>query len=292
MRSDMTHHLRRPLFWYTGANMLKHKRFVAGLLAGLGLAAFVVLPAAAQNLTQGYQASGTLQNGMIVRLKKGSPSTVEALNQKEETEMFGLVVSSSDATVSLANPAQTQVYVATFGQYPALVNTQNGPIRAGDKLVISAVSGVGMRADAKHQVLIGKALQSFADGSNAEGHLKLSDGTTVAMGRIMVDISVTRNPSYSGDVVAGVPHVLVSIARAVTNKPLTALRLYGSLVVIALDFAIAGAILYAGIRTGMNSIGRNPLAKKSILRSLVTVILSSLVVVLVGLIAVYLLLRI
>jgi hypothetical protein len=272
--------------------MFKHKRVIAALFAGLSLAALVVLPVAAQNVTQGYQAASNLQNGMVVRIKKGNATTVEALKQQEEKEMFGLVVSSSDAPVALSSPDASQVYVATFGQYPALVNTQNGTIRAGDRLVISSVSGVSMKADTKHEVLIGKALQSFSDGSNAEGHVKLSDGKTVAMGRIMVDIGVTRNPTYSGDVAPGVPKALVNVAKAVTDKPLTALRLYGSLIIIFIVFMVAGGIMYSGVRTGMTSIGRNPLAKKSILRNLITVILMSLVVVFVGLIAVYLLLRI
>jgi len=272
--------------------MFKHKRLLARMLVGLGLAVLVVLPAAAQNVTQGYQASGTLQNGMVVRLKHGTAGMVEALDQKNETDMFGLVVASTDATVSLSSPNQNQVYVATFGQYAALVNTENGPVKPSDQLVISAVDGVAMKADTKHQVLIGKAMQGFGDNSNAEGHIKISSGETVAVGRIMVDIGVTRNPTYSGDVAAGVPHVLVSIAHAITDKPVTALRLYGCLVIMFIALAVAGGILYAGIRTGMTSIGRNPLAKKSILRSLVTVTLMSLIVVFVGMIAVYLLLRI
>lgn len=272
--------------------MSKHKRLFAAALAGIGLAVLAALPAVAQNVTQGYQADGDLQNGMVVRLKKGSATTVQALSQQSETDMLGLVVAPGDATVSLSGPNTSQVYVATFGQYPALVTTQNGPISAGDRLVISSVGGISMKADTKHQVLIGKALQSFTDGSNAEGHVKLSNGQTAAVGRIMVDIGVTRNPTYSGDVAPGVPHVLVNIARAITDKPLTALRLYGCVAVLFLSFVVAGGVLYAGIRTGMTSIGRNPLAKKSILRNLITVTLMALVVVFVGLIAVYLLLKI
>src|SRR5207253_11344440 len=134
--------------------------------------------------------------------------------------------------VSLPSASQSQVSVPTFSESPALVNTQNGVVKAGDQLVISSIAGVAMKTDTKHQVIVGKALQSFSDGSNAEGHLKLSDGRTVAVGRIMVDLGVTRNPTYSGDVAPGVPHLLVQIASAVTNKPLTALRLYGCLGVI------------------------------------------------------------
>jgi len=272
--------------------MNKHRQVVTGLLTGFGLTAFMLLPVGAQSVTQGYQASGTLQNGMVVRLKPGTPGTVEALDQKNETDMFGLVVASAEATVSLSNPTQSQVYVATYGEYTGLVNTQNGLIKAGDQLVISSVTGVAMKSDAKHQVIIGKALQGFSDNSNAEGHIKTSDGTTVALGRIAINIGVARNPTYAGDVAPGVPHILVNIAHAITNKPLTALRLYGSLIALSIAFVVAGCIMYAGVRTGMNSIGRNPLAKKSILRNLITVTIMSIVVVFIGLIAVYLLLKI
>lgn len=273
--------------------MLKHKRTLPAVVLGLLLPIFMLLVhGSAQNLTQGYKASGNIQDGMVVRLKPGSSGTVESLDQKHETDMFGLAVAPTDSPVSLSSPSQTQIYVATYGEYPALVDTQNGPIKAGDQLVISSVEGVAMEADTKHQVLIGKAMQSFADNSEAIGHVKLSDGQSVAVGRITVDIGVTRNPTYSGDVAAGVPHVLTNIARAITDKPLTALRLYGSLIIIFISFVIAGAILYAGIHTGMTSIGRNPLARKSILRQLVTVTLMSLIVVFVGIIAVYLLLKI
>ncbi|HSW99907.1 MAG TPA: hypothetical protein VLH38_02620 [Patescibacteria group bacterium] len=272
--------------------MFKYKRIGASLLAGLGLAVFALLPVAAQSVTQGYQASGTLQNGMVVRLKPTAHGTVEALSQKNETDMFGLVVASGDTAVSLSSPTQSQVYVATYGEYTALVTTQNGSIKAGDQLVISSINGVAMKSDTKHEVIIGKALRGFSDGSDAESHIKTSDGTTVALGRIAVNIGVARNPTYAGDVAPGVPHILISIARAVTNKPLTALRLYGCLVVLLIAFIVAGGVMYSGIRSGMNSIGRNPLAKKSILKNLVTVIVMALVVVFIGLIAVYLLLKI
>lgn len=272
--------------------MYKRKRLFVGLIATAALALSIAIPAAAQNVTQGYQATGNLQNGMVVRLKPGDKGTVEALNQNKETDMFGLVVAPTDAPVSLSSDANSQVYVATFGQYPVLVDTQNGVIKSGDQLVISSVAGIAMKSDSKHQIIVGKALQNFSDGSNAEDHVKLSNGQTVAVGRVLVDIGVTRNPTYSGDVAPGVPHILIQIAAAVTNKPLTALRLYGCLVVIFIAFVLAGSILYSGIRSGMSSIGRNPLAKNAILRNLIAVVLLSLVVVLVGLIAVYLLLKI
>jgi len=60
------------------------------------------------------------------------------------------------------------------------------------------------------------------------------------------------------------------------------------LIIIA---AISGSILYGGVRTTMVSIGRNPLAKASIMRGLAQVVLVSIIIFIIGLIGVYLLLK-
>jgi hypothetical protein len=246
----------------------------------------------AQDVTQGYVTDESLQNGVIVRLKPDDKSKVEALSQEKESDMFGAVVSSTESPVSLSDPDASQVFVANFGQYSVLVSTQNGQIAAGDSIVISSVKGVGMKADNVHRVIVGKALQNFADDSNAESRAKISDGSTVAIGRIKVDISVKRNPAYNGDRIAGVPSALSRVAYAVTDKPVTALRIYAGLAVMGTCLLIAGAILYSGIHAGMTSVGRNPLAKKGIMRSLMAMTLISLIVVSIGLFAVYLILKI
>ena len=263
-------------------------------MLGLLVALTAITPVAAQNVTQGYQSDEPLQNGMIVRLKSDSKVKVEALTTDTQRDMLGVTVANSDAPVSLSDPGQTQVFVATFGRYQVLVNTQNGPIKPGDLITISSIKGVGMKVDADHEVVIGKALESFADNSDAEGYVTLSDTskTKVALGRIMVDIGVGRNPTYSGDTVSGVPKFLSRAAQAVTDRPVSALRLYACLAVLGVAFAIAGGIIYSGVRTGMTAVGRNPLAKKSIFRNLITVALMATIVAIVGIIAVYLLLRI
>jgi F0F1-type ATP synthase membrane subunit c/vacuolar-type H+-ATPase subunit K len=85
---------------------------------------------------------------------------------------------------------------------------------------------------------------------------------------------------------------LSKAAQIVTNKPVSAIRIYASLIVLALAVVIAGVLLYSGVRNGMTAIGRNPLAKRSITRSLLQVVIISLIVFIIGLIAVYLLLKI
>ena len=276
---------------------LNKKNFKRALYLGLFFSGLMFVisgmtGAHAQDVTQGYQVDSALQNGTIVRIKPGDKAKVEALPQEKETDMFGVVVSSSESPVSLSDPDKQEVFVAIQGRYDVLVTTQNGDIKPGDGVVVSSINGAGMKVDDLHRILVGKALESFSDNSDAEGHVKLADGSTVAIGRIKVDLSVSRNPSFSGDTIAGVPHALSRLAFSVTDKPVTAFRIYAGISVMGVCMLIAGAILYAGIHGGMASVGRNPLAKNAIMRNMIGTTLMSLIVVSIGLFAVYLLLKI
>ncbi len=262
------------------------------LLAGVLFVVSGMRGANAQDVAQGYSTDEALQNGTIVRLKPSDKAKVEPLIQEKETDMFGVIISSGESPVSLSDPNEQQVFVATQGRYQVLVSTQNGQIKQGDGVVVSSIKGVGMRVDDLHRILVGKALENFDGQSDVESTAKISDGRTVSLGRILVDINVKRNPAFSGDTIAGVPHSLSRLAQSVTNKPITAFRIYAGLAVLLTCLLIAGAILYSGIHAGMTSVGRNPLAKSSILRSLITMTLTSLIVVSIGLFAVYLILKI
>jgi len=153
-----------------------------------------------------------------------------------------------------------------------------------------------MKAGTDQEVILGKAIGTFAGTNDAESRITLTDSIggkqEVSLKRIGVDISVAHNPNYSGDITAGVPHFLSKAAQLVTKKPVTALRIYACLAVLALALGVAGGIIYAGVRTGMTAVGRNPLAKKSIWRNLISVVLMAIVIVMIGVVAVYLLLKI
>lgn len=279
--------------------MGKHKRIFQRFLLIAGLALFAICTygvARAQNVTQGYASDSVLQKGMIVRLKPGDSNTVQALNQKDASDMFGVIVSSGDATLSLSNPGNTQqVYVATYGQYDVLVSTQEGPIKEGDFITISSLNGVGMKAATTQQLVIGKALKGFDGTSESEGATTLQTNSgkkEVHLGHVPIEVSVAHNPLYEKEKEAGVPDFLSKAAQLVTDRPVSAFRIYVSLAVVVLSLVIAGSILFAGVRSGMTSIGRNPLAKSSIVRGLVQVTLMSLIVFAIGLFAVYLVLRI
>lgn len=257
---------------------------------------FLTATAAAQTVTQGYQTDQVLQKGMIVRLKPDDGKKIQALSQNDSSDMLGVVVAAGDAPVSLsAIGADQQAFVAHYGRYEVLVSNQNGPIKAGDMIAISSLEGVGMKAGTEQELVIGKALKTFDGTTNSQGRAELdtSQGKrTISLGRIEVEIAIARNPIHQRDTQPGVPRALSRLAATVTDQPVTAFRIYASVMVLLLSIIVAGSVLYAGVRTGMIAVGRNPLAKSSIVRNLIQVTLMSLIVFLIGLIAVYLLLRV
>src|SRR2546423_631286 len=91
---------------------------ILGMLTGVVLLALLFVTGVhAQNVTQGYQADKPLENGMIVRLKPGDATKVQAVTSENAGDMLGVTVASSAAPVSLSDPTKQQVFVAAFGQY-------------------------------------------------------------------------------------------------------------------------------------------------------------------------------
>ena len=281
--------------------MVKRKRFIEYGFIVLGLLVFVgtVTGALAQDVAQGYLSDKPIQLGIVVQQKPGDPSRVQPLSQESEEEMLGVVVAPNDAPVSISNnDDEEQIYVATYGEYDVLVSSQNGPISVGDTIAVSALDGVGMKSDDSRASILGKATEAFDGKSKVQSTARLKNslgGTqTVALARIKVNVNVAHNPAYNPPVTApdGVPSFLAEAAEIVTDKPVGALRIYASLAVLVLAIIIAGILLFSGVRTSMTAIGRNPLAKKSIMRNLLQLILIAMIILTIGVIAVYLLLKI
>lgn len=266
------------------------------VLALFGLTLLIVCcritSASAQTVTQGYGADSVLQRGMIVRLDKNDTTKVVLAKADEAEYIHGVVVNANDAPVTLSSDGQ-KVFVASVGRYDVLVSNQSGPIKNGDYITISSLDGIGMKAGQTQSTIVGKALADF-DGSSgviSNTAAKTDNGKTqnVAIGRIAVDIGVGHNPLQKSE--SNVPEVLRKATTSIANKPVSAARAYLSIVVFIATAAIAASILYAGIRSSIVAIGRNPLSRRSISKGLIQVILTSVIIFISGLFGVYLLLK-
>lgn len=263
--------------------------FGLGLLVGLSLTS----PLGAQAVTEGFNADASLQRGMIIRIKKEDPTKIEAVTSETQDQMHGIVVNSNDAPVTISDDGQ-RFFVATTGQYDTLVSNQNGTINAGDYITISALSGVGMKAGTREQFIIGRALGSFDGEKDVVSTSELSSSTgekqNVSIGRVQVSIGVARNPHLKGED-PNVPEFLRKTTEAIAGKPVDAIRIYIGILVFGITTFVASSLLYGGVRSGIISIGRNPLSKKSIVRGMLQVVITGLIVFVSGIFGVYLILR-
>lgn len=251
-------------------------------------------PLFAQALTQGYGSDQITQRGMLIQLKKDDPSKVEAVKQATADKLFGVVVDVNDAPVTLSSDGK-KVFIATAGKFDVMVSTQNGPIKAGDYITVSAIDGIGMKAGSKEPIIIGRALGDFDGAINKIGvsQVKSSDGTNkeVTIGRVQTDVVVAGNPLLKAEQ-PNVPEALRKAAEAIAGKPVNAVRIYTSMFVFIVSTVVATILLYGGVRSAIISIGRNPLGKKSIIRGMFQVIITGLIVFISGVFGVYLLLRV
>jgi hypothetical protein len=249
-----------------------------------------------QAVTQSYNAGSSVEQGMIVQLESKNSNTVVPLSPLSISAMLGVVVPANDAAVTLTPQSSTaqQVFVATAGRYDVLVSNEDGPIAVGDPITISSLGGIGMNATVNQAIVLGKAASAFNGTSNviSSVNLKNSDGKTmkVSLGEIVVDLDIAHNPLQSKET-DYVPGFLAKTATTVANKPVSAARIYLGVLTLLASAIVTGNLLYSGVRSGMQAIGRNPLSRKSIIRSLIQTVIAGLIIFVVGIFAVYLLLK-
>jgi hypothetical protein len=278
---------------------VKVSRISIGLAFVIGLASVIVLPAAAETYGGGsvasYAADGPIDKGSIVILTGKDSNRVKIASQKDVTNMFGVVVDRTQLPLSVTNDGiENETFVAVSGTYTVLVSNQEGNINAGDYLTLSSLNGVAMKAGDTDVTVFGRANANFNDSNVSLGTTTLKDsagGTkTVKLGSVPVTIDIKSNPNHkSTDVNA--PEFLKRVGEAVADKEVSPIRIYIGVAIAVISLLAAIAVLYAGIRNGVISIGRNPMSKKSIFRAIFEVILTAALILIIGLFAVYLLLK-
>lgn len=244
---------------------------------------------------QRYQAESSFDNGTIVQLVDPESRAIARAPAGSPDKMFGVVVNPNQLPLRIQDDSiENEIHVSSSGTYNVLVSTQAGAIRPGDFVTLSAVSGVAMKASEDDGIVFGRAAGAFDGTSTAMGSttLKDSDGRTrqVALGTVPVTIDIRNNPNEISTKV-NVPEPLERVGQAIAEKEVDPIRIYLSLAITLIGSIAAIVVIYAGVRNSMISIGRNPMSKKSIFRALLEIILTSVLILIISLFAVYLLLR-
>lgn len=243
-----------------------------------------------------YNADTRLKAGTVIQVDDKDASKVISATQDNLEKAFGVVVTANNMPIRISNSANAnQVFVATNGSQQVMVTSENGPVKAGDSLALSSLSGTLMKATSKQKIVFGKALANFDGKNNTIGTttLKDTDGNAhkqIGIGIIPISIEIIPNPEIDSTE-ANLPEQLQRLGQQIAEKPVSQIRIYISMAIVTITIILALVLLYSGVKNAIISIGRNPLSRKSIFRALLQVVLTSVIVLIIGLFSVYLLLR-
>ncbi len=241
-------------------------------------------------IARGYTSSDSgLQTGMVVALSLdgSNGSSVERATQESSNRVVGIVTPGDNSLVTVSS-LTAKVLVESEGQTDAYVNDINGPVNKGDLLVLSPLKGILMRANDTTGTVIGIA----ADTATQTSTYSYQDGSQTKDTQI-AKIKINLN-QQGGGASASQPNdsALAKIGRAIASKEVSEIRVLVALILFVLVLIAEGAIIYGAITSAITALGRNPLGRKIINRELIKVIIIALLVLLVGLAAVYGVLRV
>lgn len=264
------------------------------LFSGIGIALFVMglspVGAASANISHSYSAKSAITSGSLVSLDPLRPNFVVLANSSNGQKLIGVAVAENDSLLAVYNSSGTDtVQVATSGTANTLVSSLNGAIKVGDKVSVSPFNGVGMKASAGLQI-IGLAQTSFDESTVGGAAEKVTDKngkvSQIRVGYIKLSIAIGNDSTGENQL-----NAIQRLAQSISGHKVSTTRaIFGFLVAIVASVGIV-VLIYASIYGGIISIGRNPLAKYAVFRSMASVFGMAGLIALVASLTVFLLLR-
>lgn len=114
---------------------------------------------------------------------------------------------------------------------------------------------------------------------------------SVVMASSHTEIIATTSVNTDQSSSSMLPQFLKNMSEDIAGKPVSTVRVYASLAILLFAASLAVMLLYSGIKVSIASINRNPLSKKPIVKSVFQIIVTSIIIFLIGVFAVYLILR-
>lgn len=240
---------------------------LSGILIVLGLAP---VGASSANISHSYHSTSNIANGSIVSLDPSRSDYVQPANSTNGARLLGVAVASNDSLLAV-DATNGDIQVATSGTANVLISTLNGDINVGDRVAVSPFDGIGMEA-APGSYIIGLAQTAFNSGSPGATTQKITDKsgktTLVKLGYVRLNIAIGTDNSSGG---VSSLNSLQKIAKSLTGHTISTIRVIISLIVAVVALVALITLIYASIYGSIMSVGRNPLAKLAIFRTLGTV---------------------
>jgi len=201
---------------------------------------------------------------IIVSTPKGYGLT----NLAYDSSMYGVYTQSPG--IFLQNTADPLAKpVLQLGKAYVLVSSINGNIKKNDFITTSTIAGVGQKAT-RNGMILGTALADYSNSNQKE------------TGKILVAVNPHFNASFA-DTKTNLLEVLRNASDPTTLTQLTSLRYVVAAGIVLAAFGI-GFIYFGKVTaSGVEALGRNPLASRSIQLSLVVNLILMIVIIVAGL---------
>jgi len=270
-----TYHIdkNKKLVYYQ--NMGYKSLLTINIITIVALLAFVMLPItfAQQTIDSSLGVAisvpiidDNIKDGMII---SSSENGYTASKISYDPATYGVLTLNPATHIVRNKDDDSTKPVITFGKAYVLISTVNGPIRANDFIATSERPGVGQKATINGNV-VGVAQEDYTE----------SDPQKIGKILIIVD------PKYNGSFVALRTNLLQTLrgaAGGVGVSPLTSLRYVIAALVVIISFAL-GFIYFGRVaRSGVEAMGRNPLAGHMIQFGIVLNLVLTAVIVGIGL---------
>lgn len=197
-----------------------------------------------------------------------TPKGYQLTSLAYDSNMYGVLTESP--ALFLQNTDQpTSKPVLHSGKAYVLVSSINGNIKKNDFITTSTIAGVGQKAS-RNGMILGTALQDYTNAN------------PTITGKILVSVNPHFNASFA-DTKTNVLEVLRNAGDPSTMTQLTSLRYVIAAIIVLATFMI-GFIFFGRITSrGVEALGRNPLASRTIQINLVLNLILMIVIVAVGL---------
>lgn len=242
--------------------------------------------------SESYISEEELLPGTIVSLSPDSPDLVVTANANNVNNIFGVVVEEGETPIHFSGTSEEeqQAAVSTSGEVYVFVSDINGDIQAGDAITATVINGVGGKATDDGRA-IGIAKESF-EGDEQNTNLRsieletATGESTVYIGKIRVSLNVYDYiaPREERDILTQ----LQNTAEAIAEKPVSLVKVITASIISLITLVVVVIMLGSSVQGSMIALGRNPLAKKTIISSMVKVILLSVLVLTLGTATAYL----
>ena len=245
-------------------------------------------------ISQSYQTtSANLTEGTLLSLTNSGSSIVEPANSNYDVKNL-IGIAASKPLVELSNGNSDSVQVVVSGTTDALVSDMNGPIMVGDKITASPVSGIGMKATDSTEIA-GVSQANLSDQQTVTKYFATKNGKSIAVKigllPIAVGVEYYSDTASQSALSSFLPPFLQSLANALTGKQVPPLRVLLGTIALLLGFVAVIVMLYVSIRSGIISIGRNPLAESALRRGIVDIIIAAIGVLIITMVVVYVVLN-